>query len=94
MGEITVAVDNLEKSAANLLQNHLQLKQENVELKNSLKAMEVTIAEKEETISGLIEKNRILNVAQTTNPDDRRDIKKTINEMIREVDKCIAQLNK
>lgn len=94
MGKITVAVDNLEKSTAILLQKHLQLKQENAELKKSLEAMEKSITEKEETISSLIEKNRISNVAQTSNPDDRREAKKTINEMIREVDKCIAQLNK
>ena len=94
MANISVAVENLERSAAKLLEEHQKLKQEKMELKNSLIAAEKQLHEKEEAISALIEKNRILQVAQTTDPEERKEIRKTINGMIREVDKCIAQLNK
>lgn len=94
MEKITVAVDQLESSTAKLIQKHQELKRENMELKNSLETMAGSLAEKEEIISGLIKKNKVLNLAQATMPESRKDIKRTINQMIREVDKCIAQLNK
>lgn len=94
MDKISLAVEILENSTERLLKRHLELKRENAELKKSLEEMSKSISEKEKTISGLIEKNRSLTVVRAVQPDDKKVIQKTINEMIREVDKCIAQLNK
>lgn len=94
MRKISVTVDNIERSAEKLLREHQKLKQEKKDLINSLEAANILLAEKEEAISALIEKSRVLQVAQTIDPEDKKEVRKTINEMLREVDKCIAQLNK
>ncbi len=56
-----------------------------------------SLAEKLESYSSEIEdlkeKNKILRIAGGTNGGDNREIKLKINEIVREVDKCIAQLN-
>lgn len=47
----------------------------------------------ESEIEDLKEKNKILRIAGGTKGGDSREIKLKINEIVREVDKCIAQLN-
>ena len=46
-----------------------------------------------EEIEDLKEKNKILRIAGGTKGGDNREMKLKINEIVREVDKCIAQLN-
>ena len=44
-------------------------------------------------IEELVEKNKILRIAGGSNDGSSREVKFKINEIVREVDKCIAQLN-
>ena len=62
-------------------------------LKNQLEEMRNSNLAQEREIEALKEKNKILHIAEGTKDGDTREIKLKINEMVREVDKCIAQLN-
>lgn len=44
----------------------------------------------------LIEKNRVLTMAKSLNGDSENntEVRSTVNELVREIDKCIALLNK
>lgn len=61
-------------------------KQRQTELENNLASMT-------EELEELKEKNKILRIAGNNGESDNREIKLKINEIVREVDKCIAQLN-
>lgn len=62
-------------------------------LKNQLEEMKKSNLEQQREIEALKEKNKILRIAGGAKEGDTREIKLKINEMVREVDKCIAQLN-
>ncbi len=65
-----------------------QLKEENTSLKGKLTVAKVQAKE-------LSEKNKVLKLAKSLSGKQGKstDIKLKINELIREIDKCIAQVN-
>tara|TARA_Y100000739_G_C20540236_1_gene433213 strand:+ start:636 stop:932 length:297 start_codon:yes stop_codon:yes gene_type:complete len=65
-----------------------QLKEENIILKEQLTYTKIQVKE-------LSEKNKVLKLAKSLSGKEGKstDIKLKINELIREIDKCIAQVN-
>lgn len=63
--------------------------------KEKLRQMEGKIAELQSQVADLEEKNKVIQVAQSLNSGEgSSDARKRINELVREIDKCIALLNK
>ena len=75
----------------------IQKKKESEEALNDtrkeLEELKKKSVEQEMEIEELIEKNKILRIAGGSSEGDSREVKLKINEIVREVDKCIAQLN-
>jgi phenylalanyl-tRNA synthetase alpha subunit len=75
----------------------IQKKKESEEALNNtrreLEELKKKSVEQEMEIEELIEKNKILRIAGGSSEGDSREVKLKINEIVREVDKCIAQLN-
>jgi len=94
MKNLSLTISNLEKSTKDLIERYKLLKAENEMLRMDLEHLQNDVGKKDEEIAGLLDKNRILRIAGGSSKGDKREIKLKINELVREVDKCIAQLNK
>lgn len=82
-------VQQLASAHAQLKDDHKRLKAENEELLKLLK-------EQGEQIDDMEGKMRVLKVAKqlgSSPEEDRNELKKKINEYIKEIDKCVALLN-
>ncbi len=93
MSDFSSNFEALEANVKALIQEKVRLENELKQqlLNQGLKEKELEEARKE--IEDLSEKNKILRIAGGAKSGDSREIKLKINEIVREVDKCIAQLN-
>ena len=85
-------VDKLEK----LVKNYKNLQLENSKLQKDNDALKVSLKEKEDSILSLQDKVKLINISKSIDAD-KDGVKATrlkINEYVREIDKCIALLNK
>jgi hypothetical protein len=73
-----------------------KLKQENEELKNKNKELLFSVKVKEEEIKDLLEKLETNDLAKTflASSHNQHDAKLKINKIVREIDNCIALLNR
>ena len=88
-------ISNIEIKLNNLLSSHNKLKEINESL-NAEKANFISeIETKNEEIDALKDKIKIMSISKSVDASkgDIRQTKLKINEYIREIDKCIAQLN-
>ena len=84
---------SIEHKLKQLIDRKQALEKELDEYRNRQKELENSLAQQSVELDELKEKNKILKIANTNNRGDNREIKLKINEIVREVDKCIAQLN-
>lgn len=97
-------IDLLEESAVlegkikKLIHLHTSLKTEQSALKLDNEQLTITINKQKEHILQLEEGNKALKLAQAllnnSETEDSAGLKGKINEMIRDIDKCLAILNK
>lgn len=70
------------------------LKQENEQLKTQLADSLQQLHQKGSQITDLEEKQKLITLAKSLpEGESRKDVKLKINDMVREIDKCIALLN-
>lgn len=81
-------VERLAKAQSELSAENSKLKSRNAEL-------EQMITEQKNVLSRLEEENKVVKIAKavTDDDDDRKEQRKRLNDLVREVDKCIALLN-
>jgi FMN-dependent NADH-azoreductase len=95
MSESLRMIRRLREKLIRLIDIKRKLSTENVELLKKQKAFQEKIELQNKTIEELTEKNKILIFAKSVNNGDlNSDVKKRIDEMVREIDKCIGLLNK
>lgn len=72
------------------------LKEALEETESKLTSLENELKDRERAISDLAEKNKVLRMAKSLSgsEDNTSETKYKINELVREIDKCIALLNK
>lgn len=89
-------IDRLHGKLETLISKLDDLESQNLILSQKLSDNTLTIKQKEKSIDDLKEKNRILKISSSINQVDGNDksSKKQINDLVREIDKCIALLNK
>ena len=89
-------IDRLHGKLANLISKLDDLESQNLILSQKLSDNSLTLEKKDQSIDDLKEKNRILKISSSLNQVDGNDksSKKQINDIVREIDKCIALLNK
>ena len=94
MGDFSDDFLILEQNVQQLTQNKGETEGELKILKVELEGLKAKTALQEKEIEELIEKNKILRIAGgAKGKEGSKEIKLKINEIVREVDKCIAQLN-
>ena len=88
-------ISNIEKKLSNLLSSYENLKYKNLKLEDENKKLKSKIEDNSQIINSLNDKIKIMSISKSVDVS-KNDIKQTklkINEYIREIDKCIAQLN-
>ena len=88
-------ISNIEKKLSNLLSSYENLKEKNLKLKDENNKLISKIEDNSQIINSLNDKIKIMSISKSVDVS-KNDIKQTklkINEYIREIDKCIAQLN-
>ena len=88
-------ISNIEKKLFNLLSSYENLKDKNLKLEDENIKLISKIEDNSQTINSLKDKIKIMSISKSVDVS-KNDIKQTklkINEYIREIDKCIAQLN-
>lgn len=88
-------ISNIEKKLSNLLSSYENLKDKNLKLEDENNKLITKIEDNSQIINSLNDKIKIMSISKSVDVS-KNDIKQTklkINEYIREIDKCIAQLN-
>ncbi|MAU37166.1 MAG: hypothetical protein CMD14_07335 [Flavobacteriales bacterium] len=89
-------INSIEAKLLNLINNFNQIQKENSDLQKNNYALNERLQEKEKLIANLQDKVKLMNISRSVDSDSE-DVKATrskINEYIREIDRCIALLNK
>ena len=90
-------VENIEKKVSKLIQLYQSVQKEKEEILTENNKLESDLSDKDETIKRLEEKIKLLRITKSvsTQDDERnKESRQKINEYVREIDKCIALLNK
>jgi hypothetical protein len=98
MNELHEIVANLESKAQKLIHLHTKAVEENEKLRLTNTALESKLLQKEVEFKELEEKQQALKLAKSllenNETEKTTDIKLKINELVREIDKSIALLNR
>ena len=88
-------ISNIEKKLFNLLSSYENLKDKNLKLEDENKKLISKIDDNSQIINSLNDKIKIMSISKSVDvsKNDIKQNKLKINEYIREIDKCIAQLN-
>tara|TARA_B100000795_G_C22421349_1_gene294614 strand:- start:150 stop:437 length:288 start_codon:yes stop_codon:yes gene_type:complete len=95
MKDISVLVSGVRKKAERLIEKQILLKEKNEKLSNEVDKIKLELTEKNQQISDLNDRVKLLKIAGSVGEgESTREVKLKINEMVREIDKCIAQINR
>lgn len=96
MTDAKAIVTSLENKIEKLVDSYQKMKRELSTIQNQNNHLNQTIDVQKQTIKELEEKNKVLKLTKSlsTTNENTQDLKLKVNELIREVDKCIALLNK
>ena len=90
-------IESISVSLNNLLLKFDGLKNENISLKIQNEALKAKLTELEGKLSGTEEQFKIFKMARSLDGnginEDKTEIKRKINEFIREIDHCLAMMN-
>lgn len=93
-----VTIQRLHNKLELLLSNYQQIKEELNTSSQKVDELSKKLEVQNETIQQLNEKNKVLKLSSSIQGDgdqgDNKAAKQKINELVREIDKCIALLNK
>jgi predicted RNase H-like nuclease (RuvC/YqgF family) len=94
MGDIATLVSGIEYKVRKLITRNQSLKDENEKLKKEIEALKRTNTEQTELLRKSEEKVNIIKLAKTLETKEGNvEAKLKINELVREIDKCIGLLN-
>ncbi len=95
MENLDTYISGLTSRVEKLVSSQADLKIENQKLKSQNQDLEQKLIDQKNVLSKLEEENKVVKIAKavTDDDDDRKEQRKRLNELVREVDKCIALLN-
>ncbi|MCB0805410.1 MAG: hypothetical protein KDC05_06390 [Bacteroidales bacterium] len=95
MDDINELVFRINTKVEKLIQAYNSIRDENEILKNKLQDHSLTISNQKKIIEDLKKERSNLVLAQLVKQaEGKSDVKKRIDEMVREIDRCIGLLNK
>jgi hypothetical protein len=88
-------ISDLAKKVGELAKTQSALQEENSKLKSRNEELELVVNDQKNVLGRLEEQNKVVKIAKAVSEDDedRKEQRKRLNELVREVDKCIALLN-
>jgi chromosome segregation ATPase len=89
-------LNGLERKILVLVNEHKNLKEEVKALKKENQELKAAIRVRDEQISGFHNQLKITKIVDSLSPEDGRvsELKKKVDDYIREIDKCIAHLSR
>ena len=95
MDNYSKQIDAILKKVSTLSTKHSKLKSENHNLSASNKQLNEELESKNKTIDELKNQLNVLKLAKgvTVEDGEKKEMKKKVNEYIKEIDKCLAMLN-
>lgn len=86
----------LERKIVMLLNEHKNLKEELKSIKSENHELKTAVKARDEQISGFHNQLKIAKIVDNLNPEDGSvlELKKKVDDYIREIDKCIAHLSR
>jgi hypothetical protein len=95
MPDLDKTVAGIHMKVKQLIDLNSSLAEENLKLRNKQETIENKVKDQKIFIEQLIEKNNYLKIAKSVKQSEgNTDVKKKIDELVREIDKCIGLLNK
>ena len=95
MSDIRGRLVEIEKKINHLIEKKQILLEQNSVLNKQYKELSLKLEEKEEMIRELKDKNNYIKISQSVKQSEgNTDVKIKIDELVREIDKCIGLLNK
>ena len=94
--KMKVIVDSLEVKIKKLISLYTKTKEERELAVNEAERIQKDLNKKQEVIKDLEEKIKLIKMSKVVNSskEDNKKTKQKINDYVREIDKCIALLNK
>ncbi len=94
MKDVASLVSGIEYKLGKLIEEQNRQQAENIRLNSEMEALKKVVSDQERTIKSLEEKNKLLKIAKTLETKEGNvEAKLKINELVREIDKCIGLLN-
>jgi phage shock protein A len=94
MADIAFLLSGIEEKLTGILERQLELQDDLRTKKKEIAELLQVSAEQKKTISELEEKIRLLKLSKTLEiKDGAQEAKSKINELVREIDKCMGLLN-
>jgi hypothetical protein len=93
---VKTIINNIEVKVGKLIAKYDQLNAEKLDLQRNNNTLNVRLQDKESQIVALQDKVKLMNISKSVDAS-KEEVKSTrlkINEYVREIDKCIALLNK
>ena len=89
-------INNIEVKVGKLIAKYDKLNAEKLDLQRNNNTLNVRLQEKESQIVALQDKVKLMNISKSVdaNKEEVKSTRLKINEYVREIDKCIALLNK
>lgn len=93
---LPIRVERIQSKVNKLMQLHKKVKDENEKLQTEKERLLNALEQHRMAISELEEQNKRIKLAKSlaASGESSSDVKLKINEMVREIDKCIAFLNR
>lgn len=95
MENLSIRLAAVRHKVENLLKENSLVKGENDALRDRIAALERTVELQKNTLSELTEQNKLIKLAKnlTLEDSDTVEMKTKVNELIKEIDRCIDLLN-
>jgi chromosome segregation ATPase len=89
-------LNGLERKILVLVNEHKNLKEELKSLKRENQELKTAVRSRDDQISGFHNQLKITKIVDSINPEDGSvsELKKKVDDYIREIDKCIAHLSR
>ncbi|HRN42645.1 MAG TPA: hypothetical protein PK649_11310 [Vicingus sp.] len=94
MKDLSALVANLRRKAEKLVEKYQVVIEQNKQLTNEVFELKEELNKRNQQLSEIENKIKVLKISKSVDSESTKDVKLKINEMVREIDKCIAQINK
>ena len=90
------SLNGLERKMVVLINDHKSLKHEVNSLKSENSDLKQSLRQREDQLTGFRNQIKITKIADNIHPEDGSvsELRKTVDDYIREIDKCIAHLSR